>query len=42
MTIPEVAGEMGLSLGFERQGPEATARFRDFKVYRISKYEDWK
>ena len=42
VTIPEVAGEMGLSLGFERQGPEETARFRDFKVYRISKYEDWK
>lgn len=42
VTIPEVASEFGLSLGFEKQQPGETASFRDFRIYHVSGYDGWR
>ena len=42
VTIPEVAGEFTLALGFNKQLPGESASFRDFRIYHVTGYDGWR
>ena len=42
VSIPEIAGEFTLALGFNKQLPGESASFKDFKIYHVSGYDGWR